>query len=121
MRRILLGGVLLGVFALVGCRAEADSLGVGAQCESAEDCQEEQSCLSFKGGYCGIGDCAGDDDCPESSACVAHTDGKNYCFRTCAEKTECNENRDADNESNCSANVTFVNRDRKDKACVPPS
>ena len=74
-----------------------------------------------KGGYCGLTGCKADGDCPESSKCVTHTDGKNYCFRSCADKAECNANRDADNESNCSSNVTFADGSKSGKACVPPS
>ena len=108
----------------LGCKddgTEADMLGVGAQCSDAEDCLEGQACLTqFTGGYCGVEDCALDEDCPEGSACVAHTDGSNYCFRTCTDKSECNLNRDAANESNCSANVEFTDVGAA-KACVPPS
>ncbi len=106
---------------------EADQLGVGAECAVVDDCSQEegaieQECLpQFKGGYCGVVGCVSNDDCPESSACVAHDDGQNYCFRTCLDKAECNENRDADNEANCSSSVDFTDGDLGFKACVPPS
>jgi len=104
---------------------EADRLGVGAQCVGTDiPCDEEtdQVCLTqFKGGYCGLEGCADDDDCPEASACILHTDSKTYCFRICVDKAECNANRDADNESNCSSNVNFVEGAQGRKACVPPS
>lgn len=102
---------------------EADRLGIGAQCTESNECDTEmgQSCLQFKGGYCGEAACLHDTDCPEASACIAHTDGTNYCFRTCADKAECNENRDVENEANCSSNVTFVDGTMGRKACVPPS
>ncbi|MGE0549814.1 MAG: hypothetical protein AB7O24_27230 [Kofleriaceae bacterium] len=117
------------VFAAVVCAAcsnesESDRLGVGAACTASEDCLEDdgQSCLTqFKGGYCGVAACTGDADCPEDSACIAHTDGSNYCFRTCGDKIDCNANRDVENESNCSANVTFLDGANERKACVPPS
>ncbi len=103
---------------------EADRLGVGAQCNVDDDCNQSeklvQSCLSFKGGYCGVEGCKSDADCPEQSACVTHDDGVNYCFRVCRDKPECNVNRDADLESNCSSSVDFVDSSRTDKACVPP-
>ena len=118
---------LLLVFGLAagGCDddTEADRLGVGAQCVASE-CDEELElvCLTqFKGGYCGLEDCTADLDCPEGSACVAHTDGVNYCFRICLDKPECNRNRDVENESNCSSNVVFVEGKTGVKACVPPS
>ena len=68
----------------------------------------------------GVQDCTDDAGCPQGSACVAHDDGVNYCFRVCANKSECNYNRAADNESNCSSNITFV-EGGGGKACVPPS
>lgn len=108
-------------FACGDSGTEADELGVGAECSAAGDCLEEQACLTqFKGGYCGVEDCALDVDCPEGSACVAHDDGSNYCFRICVDKSECNLNRGPDVESNCSANVTFTDGGGG-KACVPPS
>jgi hypothetical protein len=105
---------------------ESDQLGVGAQCASTEDCKNddapELTCLTnFKGGYCGIASCTKDADCPDASACVAHDDGKNYCFRLCSAKADCNANRDASSESNCSSSITFVEGKTSSKACVPPS
>jgi hypothetical protein len=109
----------------------ADRLGVGAQCSRDDQCLQSvfdgglaQSCLlQFKGGYCGVEDCRSGADCPEGSDCVAHDDGSNYCFRTCANKTECNLHRDPDNESNCSSSVDYAGTPKSatQKACVPPS
>lgn len=101
---------------------EAQRHGVGSACTSDMDCTEAgQHCLAFKGGYCGVADCSVDADCPQGSACVTHTDGKNYCFLVCVEKTECNLHRLPDVESNCSSNITFTTGDKARKACVPPS
>jgi hypothetical protein len=103
---------------------EADQLGVGAECTSDDDCDADtdQICLTnFKGGYCGIRDCTANADCPEGSACVAHDDGTNYCFRSCTDKPECNANRTVENESNCSSSVEYVEAETDGKACVPPS
>ena len=75
----------------------------------------------FRGGYCGKVGCTDNLDCPEASACMAHDDGKNYCFRVCKDKVECNENRSVELESNCSSNITFVDKEIEGKACVPPS
>lgn len=109
---------------------EADRFGVGAECSSDDDCYQaenddeiSQSCLrQFKGGYCGVEDCTSDDDCPQGSACVTHDDdGRNYCFRVCKDKIECNRNRTVDNESNCSSNITLADGAKGSKACVPPS
>jgi hypothetical protein len=101
---------------------EAQRHGVGSACTTDANCTEEgQRCLTFKGGYCGIADCIADSGCPNGSACVAHDDGKNYCFLVCTEKTQCNWNRGTDIESNCSANITFVGADQTRKACVPPT
>lgn len=111
----------LGAYA---CGSDADSVGVGAQCTTNTDCNQDdgsQTCLAFKGGYCGIMGCTKDSDCPDNSACVKHTDNVNYCFRTCADKPECNANRDAANEANCSSSVDFVEPKSGVKACVPPS
>lgn len=113
-----------------GDGTEADLIGVGAECSDDTQCEVEAEddedpitlvCLTqFSGGYCGLQDCTGDADCPAGSACVAHDDGVNYCFRTCQEKPECNANRSEDNESNCVANITYVD-EGNGKACVPPS
>ena len=111
---------------------EADRKGVGAECSKNEDCLQEvdcetapcvtQICLTgFKGGYCGVVGCTKNSECPGGSACVAYDDGKNYCFRQCADKAECNRNRSVTNESNCSSNQTFVEASTSGKACVPPS
>ena len=84
---------------------EADKLGIGASCATADDCADNQQCLTvFKGGYCGLSDCAADADCPQGSACVAHDDGRSYCFRVCSTKADCNAHRAADQEANCSSN-----------------
>jgi len=103
---------------------EADQLGVGAECAATSECDEDtnQECLTeFSGGYCGIRDCVSDEDCPEASACIAHDNQTNYCFRVCLDKAECNENRSVDVESNCSSNVVFTDGAQGRKACVPPS
>lgn len=130
-----LGVISLGLFLIVGCQDDhhgnqADEEGVGAECMDASDCnpddndtdgEQDQECLTqFAGGYCGIEGCYVDEDCPDGSACVAHDDGNNYCFRICANKSECNVNRGPEVESNCSANITFVGN-YSGKACVPPS
>lgn len=125
----------LTALAALACHAEepegteADQVGVAAQCQVDDHCNHEHEtegdpfelqCLTnFKGGYCGIVDCTAHEDCPEASACVTHDDGRNYCFRLCVDKAECNLNRDADQEANCSANITYVGAD-VGKACVPP-
>lgn len=116
----------LSLSLLAGCDddSESDRLGVGAQCAANEDCLTDigQVCLmQFKGGYCGIQGCTGDVDCPEDSACIAHDDGSNYCFRLCIDKPDCNRNRDVENESNCSSSVVFTDGANGRKACVPPS
>ena len=121
------------VVALLACgdddgTTEADALGVGAECGGSSDCLRQGdgginlACLDqFKGGYCGLEDCTGNDDCPARSVCVAHDDGRSYCFRSCVDKSECNSNRSEGNEANCSSNVDFVDEDTPGKACVPPS
>jgi hypothetical protein len=115
--------VLSMAFTAMACGGnEADRRGVGAECADTDDCFEDgQECLAFKGGYCGVTGCAEDLDCPDGSACIAHTDQVNYCFRICATKDECNTHRAVENEANCSSNVTFVEGAMGRKACVPPS
>jgi hypothetical protein len=119
--------LLILVLFPLGCGdddTEADRLGVGAQCTMSDQCNQDvvQECLTtFRGGYCGVVNCLHDTDCPIPSACIAHTDGLNYCFRTCVDKPECNANRDLENEANCSSSVTFVDGTMGRKACVPPS
>lgn len=111
---------------------EADQVGVAAQCVVDEDCAHDHDhedsdgdhaelvCLTnFKGGYCGLVDCTAHEDCPDGSACVMHDDGVAYCFRLCVDKSECNLNREADLEANCSSNITWIGDD-VGKACVPP-
>ena len=99
----------------------ADDLGIGAQCANTDECAAAQTCLSFKGGYCGVSGCTHDVDCPVNSACIAHDDGIKYCFRTCATKTDCNANRDVANEANCSSSSVFVDPAAGRKACTPPT
>ena len=124
MLRFSAAAFLMMMFAFA-CGDDADDLGVGAQCSADDQCNVDlmQVCLAFKGGYCGIKGCMTEEDCPDLSSCVAHSDGMNYCFRNCVDKAECNENRDAANEANCSSNITFVvPADNVGlKACVPPS
>jgi hypothetical protein len=115
---------LLAAFVLTACSDDADSLGVGAQCTATDQCNtdQDQVCLTqFKGGYCGLQGCLHDTDCPSDSACIHHDDNINYCFRTCAQKTDCNANRDPINESNCSSTAMFVDPANGRKACSPPS
>lgn len=112
---------------------DADDIGVASECTNTEECptytpegedEVQLECLTqFSGGYCGISACVDTSDCPETSICVAHTDGTNYCFRSCDNKPECNANRTEDFEANCSSNFDWANADDDDgsRACVPPS
>ena len=115
-----------------GGGGDADAVGIAAQCTVTDECPTFESdagdtqlqCLTqFSGGYCSIQGCTTSADCPQPSICVAHTDGNNYCFRTCDVKADCNRNRDGDNEANCSANFDWATPSEDDgaKACVPPS
>jgi len=120
--RIILVGCFLGLFSMTACGTAADKKGVAAECAADGDCQEQdQKCLTnFKGGYCGKADCKADSDCPSGALCITHTDKKNYCFRECKDKSECNANRSA-NPANCSANVILASGKKGKKACVPPA
>jgi hypothetical protein len=134
---VLIAGAFVAGLA-VGCgnsdgETEADRVGVGAECTVDPSADPPSTCpvvevdiqleclTQFTGGYCGLEDCEGDVGCPEGSRCVAHTDAKNYCFRVCQNKPECNGNRSVENEANCSANIVFVDEPKDRKACVPPS
>jgi hypothetical protein len=122
----------LSLMLLASCASqnEADRVGVGAECTNDSDCPIVEcdvepcpvlACLrQFSGGYCGLSNCTADVQCPLGSACVAHTDGTNYCFRLCSAKPECNARRSPDVEANCSASVEFI-EPQTFKACVPPS
>jgi hypothetical protein len=140
MKSNLISGLVLcalGAGFAQGCGSsdsgtQADRLGIAAECKSTDDCamvtidgkQTQLVCLDqFKGGYCAIEDCKHALDCPEGSTCVAHTDGNNYCFRICTDKTECNVNRTVDNAANCSSNFAYADAadDQGQKACIPPS
>lgn len=122
----------LSLTACGGGGTEADRLGVAAECAATTDCSEvaidgetvQLECLpQFKGGYCAIEGCTSATDCPEGSTCVAHEDGRNYCFRICSDKAECNRNRSVDAEANCSSSFDFADPKDDDgsKACIPPS
>ncbi|MDY7233183.1 hypothetical protein [Hyalangium rubrum] len=104
---------------VMGCGNTSEHL--GGECTESASCEDEElSCLfQFKGGYCGFTGCRANADCPGGSICVTE-EGVNYCFRTCDEKADCNENRSSENESNCSSNVTRVESGSQ-KVCVPPS
>jgi hypothetical protein len=58
-------------------------------------------------GYCAIEGGASASDCPDGATCVAHEEGKEYCFRECTDESECNANRSPENEANCSANFDY--------------
>ena len=109
--------------ALCGCGSnqnQANRLGVGSDCTMSSECLTGQVCLTeFKGGYCGVSACVHDTDCPQGSACV--TDGQaNYCFLVCTQKTDCNLHRTADDESDCTSSLTFVDGAMSRKVCRPP-
>ncbi len=124
---VIAGFIWIGVAGGCGDGAtEADRIGVGAQCAASTDCPSvmgiELECLTqFTGGYCGLEGCTSDLDCPDGSACVAHDDGNQYCFRVCQDKPDCNYNRSVANAANCVGSITFVDPRNDRKACEPPS
>jgi len=131
---VLAPGVLAtGLLAACSGGNAADQIGVASICEVEEDCPEvtidgvltQLECITdFSGGYCSIADCDSAADCPDGATCVLHTDGVKYCFRECAEKSECNANRPADDEANCSSNFDYADAADEEsglKACIPPS
>ena len=131
MRALCFGGLIACWMAACGndpppyYGTQADLIGVGAACKTDADCLHTeagvQHCLTeFKGGYCGLKGCTASTDCPAGSGCVNYNSGT-YCFRRCADKSECNLNRTPDVESNCSSNIDFVEGKTSDKPCIPPS
>lgn len=118
--------ILAGLaFAFCGDDDGANERLIGAECAVAADCDDNNDdtapldCLTeFSGGYCGDASCIATNDCPDGSACVDY-EGTNYCFLTCRDKADCNKNRSADNEANCSSNYPPV--DVTSKVCIPPS
>jgi len=124
-KRVALLMQIVGLALSLGCDdgTEAQRHGVGAACAMTSECTESgQSCLTqFKGGYCGVSDCSNDAGCPAGSACVAHEDGKNYCFLLCTLKPDCNRSRSVDVEANCSSSAVLVEAPKDRKVCVPPS
>lgn len=115
-------GLLVGVVACGSNQSPANQLGVGADCTMTSQCmQPAQVCLTqFKGGYCGVSGCLHDSDCPGGSACVTEDNGTNYCFLICTQKTDCNLNRSAADESDCNSSLAFVDGDTNVKVCRPP-
>ena len=129
---------LMAMGFVAGCGDDAtaaDRIGVGAQCTGSAECESPDEdimleCLTqFTGGYCGLEGCEGDADCsegtccPEGSACVTADNGKNYCYRLCQNRDDCNHNRDEENWANCvgSGTINFVDDGEGRKACEPPS
>ena len=121
MRLSRLACSLLLFLSLAGCSDDANDRGVGAQCVMDTECTEEgQRCLTqFKGGYCGLSGCGGDVDCPDGSACITEDDGTRYCFLTCADKSDCNDNRSLENEASCVSSLPFVDGANGRKVCRP--
>lgn len=112
----------LCLFFPLGCgNNDANAQMIGGECAGTSECENaELTCLTeFRGGYCGSEGCASDADCPQDSICVTHV-GNNYCFLTCVDKVDCNENRTPDNENNCGSNIVRVDGG-DEKACIPPS
>jgi hypothetical protein len=120
-RRIL--SVLLVLAGGCSGENEANRRGVGSECAVTDDCSEKgQVCLTeFKGGYCGVSDCAHDEDCPAGSACVTDDNQTNYCFLVCGDKVDCNLHRSVDNESSCTSSLAFVDGAMNRKVCRPPN
>ena len=106
---------------LAACGGDANDHGVGAACTMDTECSEEgQRCLTqFTGGYCGISGCTHDVDCPDGSACVTESNGTNYCFLTCVDKIDCNENRPVESEASCVSSITFIDGAMGRKVCRP--
>jgi hypothetical protein len=123
MSRILYALVVIAVLCSCGGgTSEAIKRGVGSECNADLVCSEpDQICLNeFKGGYCGKSGCLHDTECPAGSACVTADNQTNYCFLICVDKPDCNPRRSLENESNCTASLTFIDGANSRKVCNPP-
>src|SRR5687768_7882836 len=116
----ILGASLL--LSLAACGDSATDRGVGSECATSDDCTEEgQTCLAFRGGYCGLTGCTMDEDCPVGAACMMRGDAINSCSRTYAVKHDCNANGTEATEATCSSTAMCVEGAMGRKACTPPS
>lgn len=130
---VLVFGLALTAAGCGGSAGDADRVGVAAECMTTAECgtyvrgdagtQQLQCLPAFRGGYCAVPNCVTSTECPEGSVCVAHTDGSNYCLRSCDNKPECNANRSVANEANCSSSFNWAvpGEDDESKVCIPPS
>jgi hypothetical protein len=50
---------------------------------------------------------------------VKHTDGKNYCFKSCNVESDCTFCRGTDDPVTCAGNVTFAEAGTNGNVCVP--
>jgi hypothetical protein len=125
---------------LAGCAADADSLGIGAECEPAA-CPNGLECMGTPaGGTCVKHGCASDDDCPRSSSCLV--DGEHgdcvrscdvdHCVRTCIlyhtkpeechddcpSFEECNAHRSEESPAFCISTSSSADGSEK-KICMP--
>jgi hypothetical protein len=110
--------------------SEAVRRGIGAECTANADCTEAgQACLTqFKGGMCGIADCATSAECPGGSVCVADPDlARTFCLLVCDIKDDCNVHRTLDNEASCNSTLNEIAVDggtdggSGPKVCRPPN
>jgi hypothetical protein len=48
-------------------------------------------------------------------------DGSSYCFRICLDEARVQREPRSENESNCSASITFIDGARRAAGCIPPA
>jgi hypothetical protein len=93
--------------------------GVGARCSDAADCATDLECVTtFAGGYCTQRGCAVNADCPGDALCVTSGD-ENFCFRPCAQESDCSFCRNSDAGAHCADDVTFAEDGTTGSVCVP--
>ena len=126
---------------LASCAPDADTLSIGADCNSVRPCPNGLECATSSiGGYCVMSGCERDRDCPSDSSCLTHEQhgdcvrscSFNYCIQTCilfhdrAEECydecpsfpECNANRSIESPAYCVS--TENGRDGQEKnVCIP--
>lgn len=94
--------------------------GVGAACLSGADCATGLECVTSLGiGYCTKRSCTANAECPTGSACVRHTDGQNYCMKSCAGASDCTFCRGYNDLVACTPQVQFVETGFTGSVCVP--
>jgi hypothetical protein len=94
--------------------------GIGASCDDVFLCDAGLQCLTaFGGGYCGTQGCTTNAECGQNGLCVTHSNGTNYCLKSCAAPSDCSFCRPATEATECRSDVSFVEAGTTGSVCVP--